>query len=322
MSARRNSLYIAILAGALQTSFCQLQSSNSIGGRAGASMRMGFGARGISMGNAMTAVVGEETQAYYNPAVVPFEISPTAVAAYGALSLDRKLNFLSYSQSLKPNAGISFSIINSGVGDIDGRDRDGNHTGTYSTSENAFAFSFGLKPDPRVSLGVSVKILYYSLYQDVTSTTAGLDFGIIYRISDDFVLGAALQDVDAKYRWDTSHLYGDQLGNSYTDPFPLRKRIGISWRSDPYALLFSTEVEAIGSQSFLRFGAEVGIVKSFFVRAGMDQVALNSDLPAKPSLGLEFRSSLVWSPAIHYAYVFEPYSPSGIHIFSLSLRFK
>jgi hypothetical protein len=320
MSLRPYILSIAFLAGGLQTGFCQLQSANSAGGLAGAALRMGFGARGISMGNAMTAVISGETQAYYNPAAIPFEASPTVVAAYGALSLDRRLNFLSYSQSLKPNAGLSFAIINSGVGNIDGRDADGNHTGTYSTSENAFVFTFGLKPDPKLSFGVSAKILYYSLYQDVTSTTAGLDFGIMYRLSDDLTIGAALQDVDSKYRWDTSNLYGDQLGNSYSDPFPLRKRIGISWKHDAYALLLSTEVGAIGSQAFCRFGAEIGIVKSLFLRAGVDQVALNSDLPAKPSLGMEFRSALVWSPAFQYAYVFEPYSPSGIHIFSLSLR--
>lgn len=322
MIAWRNSICAALLLGALQTSFCQLQSANSIGGLAGAPMRMGFGARGIAMGNAMTAVISDETQAYYNPAILPFEAAPTALAAYGALSLDRRLNFLSYSQSLKPAAGVSLAIINSGVGNIDGRDNDGNHTGTYSTSENAFIFSFGLKPDPRLSIGVSAKILYYSLYKDVSSTTAALDFGIIFRISDDFTLGAAIQDVDAKYRWDTSNLYGDLLGNSYSDPFPVRKRIGLSWKSDPYSLLFSGEFEAIGKEPFVRFGAEIGIVKSFFVRAGMDQVALNSDIPAKPSLGMEFRSSLAWSPAFQYAYVFEPYSPSGIHMFSLSLRFK
>ena len=38
-------------------------------GLAGAPMRMGFGARGMAMGNAMTAVTSGDVQSYYNPAL-------------------------------------------------------------------------------------------------------------------------------------------------------------------------------------------------------------------------------------------------------------
>lgn len=318
----RNILTIMLSIGCLQPATGQLQSSASIGGLAGAPMRMGFGARGISMGNSLTAVINEDVQAYYNPAVLPFENSPTAIATYSILSLDRKLNFLSYSQSLKPSAGLAFSIINSGVNNIDGRDNDGIHTETFSTSENVFSFSFGLKPDNRFALGITVKVLYYSLYQTVKSTTAAVDVGAIYLLSSELVIGAVLQDIDAKYKWDTSNLFGDQMGNSYSDNFPLRKRIGISWMSIKYPVVLSAEYEAIGSDSYLRGGIEVQPFNRFFIRAGLDQIALNSDIPAKPSIGMELRSSMTWSPAFQYAYVFEPYSPSGIHILSLSIRFK
>jgi len=43
----------------------QLQSSSSDGGLAGGPMRMGFGARGLAMGNAMTAVISGDVQSYY-----------------------------------------------------------------------------------------------------------------------------------------------------------------------------------------------------------------------------------------------------------------
>ena len=71
-------------------------------------MRMGFGARGMAMGNAMTAVISGDGQSYYNPAIVPFESEPTVAASYGVLSLDRKLNFLSFTESLKPECWIFF----------------------------------------------------------------------------------------------------------------------------------------------------------------------------------------------------------------------
>ena len=299
----------------------QLQSSSSEGGLAGAPMRMGFGARGMSMGNAMTAVISGDLQSYYNPAIVPFESEPTAVASYGVLSLDRKLNFLSYTSSLKPNAGFSLSIINAGVGNIDGRDLNGVHTDTYSTSENAFMFSFGIKPISALAIGVSAKILYYSLFEGIKSTTSGVDVGVIYVVSSEITLGAVVQDILAKYKWDTSQLYG-QLGNASSDLFPLRKRIGLSWMPNDFPVLVSGEFESIGSALYIRAGSEIKVYEGIHIRGGIDQIALNAALPAKPSLGISVQTKVAnWTPSFQYAYIFEPYSPSGIHILSIALRF-
>jgi hypothetical protein len=299
----------------------QLQSSSSESGLAGAPMRMGFGARGMAMGNAMTAVISGDLQAYYNPAIVPFESEPTANATYGVLSLDRNLNFLSYTKSLKPNAGFSLSIINAGVGNIDGRDNDGIHTDTYSTSENAFLFSFGLKPTSSFAFGVTAKILYYSLFQGIKSTTAGVDVGALYVLSQEVTLGAVVQDITAKYKWDTSQLYG-QLGNSSSDYFPLRKRIGVSWMPKNYPIIVSGEFESIGSALYVRAGSEIEVYEGVHIRGGIDQIAMNADLPAKPSLGISLQTKVAdWTPSFQYAYIFEPYSPSGIHILTLALRF-
>ena len=299
----------------------QLQSSSSEGGLAGAPMRMGFGARGMSMGNAMTAVISGDLQSYYNPAIVPFESEPTAVASYGVLSLDRKLNFLSYTSSLKPNAGFSLSIINAGVGNIDGRDLNGVHTDTYSTSENAFMVSFGLKPTSSLAIGVSAKILYYSLFEGIKSTTSGVDVGVIYVVSQEITLGAVVQDILAKYKWDTSQLYG-QLGNASSDLFPLRKRIGLSWMPNDFPVLVSGEFESIGSALYFRAGSEIKVYEGIHIRGGIDQIALNAALPAKPSLGISVQTKVAnWTPSFQYAYIFEPYSPSGIHILSIALRF-
>ncbi|RPI01393.1 MAG: PorV/PorQ family protein [Ignavibacteriae bacterium] len=300
----------------------QLANSNSAGGRAGAAMRMGFGARGLAMGNAMTSVINGDVQSYYNPAVVPFETEPTFAVTYGILSLDRKLNYLSYTKNLKPNAGFSLSIINAGVGNIDGYDRNAVQTGTLSTSENAFLLSFGLKPAEKFSLGVSVKVLYYSLYESVKSTTAGVDVGALYLLSQEWTLGAVVQDITAKYKWDTSKLYG-QFGNTTAEYFPLRKRAGITWMPKEYPVMLTGEVEAIGSAVFLRAGSELKISEGVYVRGGLDQIAVNNDVPAKPALGLSVQTKVgTWTPSFQYAYVFEPYSPSGLHILSIVLRFQ
>jgi hypothetical protein len=293
-----------------------------MGSTAGVPLRMGFGARGLALGNALTSVIQGELQAFYNPAVTPFQSEPTVVAAYSILSLDRKLNYLSFSKNLKPNAGLSLSLINAGVENIDGRNRDGLHTETYSTSENAFIFSFGLKPTPRFAIGVSAKILYYSLFENMKSTSVAIDFGVIYTLTQAITLGAVIQDINAKYNWNSSSLYG-LLGNDFSDKFPLRGSIGISYTPSWYSGLISGEFESIGPDKMFRFGSEIEIVEDFQIRGGIDQIAIDSDLSAVPALGISFQTDLLqWNPAFQYTYIFEPYSPSGFHIISFSLRFK
>jgi hypothetical protein len=300
----------------------QSQNSSSPGGSAGTAMSMGFGARGIAMGNSLTAVISGDLQSYYNPAVIPFQAYPVATIAYSVLSLDRRLNYLSYTNSIKPNAGISLSIINAGTGEIDGRDNDGVHTQTLSTSENSFMLSFGLKPDPNYAFGVTAKVLYYSLYEGIKSTTAAMDVGAIFILPWHLTLGAVIQDIGAKYKWDTSKLYG-VLGNATTERFLLRKRVGLSWLSMDYIIIVSSELERIGHSTYLRFGSEIEVYDGVHIRGGIDQIAVNTDEASKPSVGLSFQAkSIELSPTFQYSYIFEPYSPSGIHILSLSLRFK
>ena len=90
---------------------------------------MGFGARGIGMGNAMSSVTTGNLVSYYNPALSPFQENNSFQTGYSFLSLDRSLNFLSFTRKFdfysakdtsadrKPSrtAGISAGIINSGV---------------------------------------------------------------------------------------------------------------------------------------------------------------------------------------------------------------
>lgn len=303
---------------------CKLQGqiSSPIGGLAGGPMRMGFGARGIAIGNALTAVTDGKLDAYYNPAVLPFVSSPTFNVSYCVLSLDRKLNFLSYSNRIKPSAGISLSLINSGVGNIDGRNYDGLHTQDYITSENSFMLSFALNPAPTFSVGITAKILYYSLLEDIKSTTASLDFGTLIFLPYNFTLGIVIQDIGAKYKWDTSKRYG-LLGNITEDRFPLRKRIGLSWKQKGFPLLASGEFEYIGSSSFIRLGSEYEIINGLHLRGGIDQIAINSDVSAKPAIGFSFEKNFTtWAPSIQYAFVFEPYSPSGINVITISIVLK
>ena len=293
-----------------------------LAGTAGAFSRLGFGARGMGMSNAMTAVTTSDLAGYYNPAVTPFQTTRTAMLTYGALSLDRTFNTLVYTQTVGPTAGISLSVINAGMRDIDGRDGDGFHTETMSIFENQFALSFGMRPSKYVAIGITPKIYYSKLYKDVTTSTFGLDFGVIIFLTDRFTLGATARDVMSKYKWDTSTLYG-QAGGPITDKFPTLNILGVSYAVGDKLGIVSAEIESSNkSTTIVRMGAEVNLIEAFTVRAGIDHWNLDDARQAAPTFGFTLRTSMgTMKPAVHYAYVIEPYNYFAMHIISLSAGF-
>jgi hypothetical protein len=302
--------------------FVMVPVNAQLAGTPGAFSRLGFGARAMGMGNALTAVVDGDVTSFYNPAVTPFLTDRVAAVSYGLLSLDRSLNTLSYSQAIKPTAGFSVGILNAGVSKIDGRDADGFQTGDLFTSESQFSFSFANRMSKVISLGIALKIYYYRLYENIATTDLGIDAGGIARLSDNLTLGIVVQDIGSKYKWDTSSLYGDQ-GSSTTEPFPLLRKIGMSYAFNDNAGLLSLDLENSNKNTnIIRMGGELYLSELFTVRAGLDHWDLQDPAQAAPTFGFTVRtSSAKLTPVINYAYVIEPYGLFGMHIISLSTRF-
>ncbi len=299
---------------------CTVISSAQLAGTPGAFSRMGFGARGMGMGNALTAVKEGENSGYYNPAAIALLKNNSASVSYGILSLDRSLNSIYYSQPIDTNAGISFGILNAGVSNIDGRDNDGYKTETYSVSENQFSLSFALRIR-KLTIGLTTKLYYFSLFDKLSSTGAGFDFGFIYPITSKLMIAGTYKDVNAKYRWDTSDLYG-QLGNSTIDKFPERQAVGISYAFDDFGGLLSAELERSNrSTLIIRAGGEVTPIEAITIRAGIDGWDLKKPDQAHPSFGFTVRTDYTdWKPSVNYAYILEPYGLFSIHVISLSIR--
>jgi hypothetical protein len=293
-------------------------SIGQLSGTPGAFTRMGFGARGMGMGNAMAAVQNGELTGFYNPAATLSQRYRIVSMSYGLLSLDRSHNALSFTQPIDSNAAVSFGVLNAGVGNIDGRDVDGFHTENYSTSENMFSLSFALKIR-KITFGITTKIFYYRLFEEISSSTLGIDFGALYPLSDQITIAAAYRDVNSKYKWETTDLYG-QMGNSTTEDFPARKIVGISYAFSRNAGVISLEYENASSVSILRVGGEYSPVDAITFRAGIDGWNLDDSQQAHPSFGLTVRPGIeIWNPSLTYAYIVEPYRLFAIHVISLSV---
>jgi hypothetical protein len=293
-----------------------------IGGQAGSFARMGFGGRGMGMGNALSSITTGEIYSYYNPALVPFAENKTASISFAIMSLDRHVNFLSYTQSVKPTAGLSVGLINAGVSNIDGRDNNGYHTEDLSTSENQFFLAFGNKIHEKVSLGVAVKLYYYHLYEKVNSTTIGFDVGMLVAINKQMAAGIVIQDLGSKYKWDTSPIYKN--GGPTKDNFPRLYRFSFSYRLPNDFAVMAVEYERSSVKtSTLKIGAEVYVHEYCSLRSGVDRWNLSEKTEGiKPTFGVSFKKPLEYfTPQVNYAYVIEPFASTGIHVISLSVLF-
>lgn len=322
-----------------------------IGGKAGAYSRMGFGARGMAMGNALTAVTTGDATSYYNPATIPFAEYRSATLSFGILSFDRRLNFLGFTQPLgegativndtvrrKPRAGISFGIINSGVSNIDGRDSDGEPTGLLKTSENQIFLGFATQLRNGLAIGVNIKFLYHHLYTDVNSTTVGIDAGVLYPVSEHLTIGASAKDFVSKYAWNTNTIYGEN-GAQVDDKFPQLYSIGACYKLPDALGIVALDAQFSNQSTFTwKFGSEISLLKTemretalegfvlqpeLLVRAGVDRIdAKEKGNGIRPTFGFSLRQSFDnLTPALNYAFLLEPFSTSGMHMISLSMVF-
>ena len=299
------------------------ESAAQVGGQPGAYSRMGFGARGMGMGNAMTAVTTGDIVGYYNPALAAWTGTRHATASFGILSLDRTLNFLEYTQSVPPFAGISAGIINSGVSAIDGRDSDGEQTGPLRTSENQILLGFAVKIKGKFSVGLNFKFQSYHLYTDLTSTTVGMDLGVLYTPLEALSVGFTARDITSKYKWDTAPLYGT-AGSTSVDEFPRIYALGAAYQLPDSIGLISADVEFINpGTTLLRAGVEVPVIPELALRAGIDRIDLKEEgMGVRPAFGFTLRNDFDgWTPALNYAFILEPFSPSGMHMISLAVTF-
>lgn len=303
-----------------------------LGGLPGAFARMGFGSRGISMGNAMTSVITGDVVGYYNPALSSFQNEHLITVSYSFLSFDRMLNFVSYTKNFKlPNqseggAGITFSMINSGVTNIDGRDPDGTHTEDYSTSENQFLFAPSIRVSDKVSLGIGFKFYYSKLFTGITTTSLGFDAGIVYKVSKKLNLGFTIKDFNSRYQWTTTEIYGAN-GTTTKDKFPRLHTLGISYLLPNNFGLISADYEVSNKKSqILRMGIEIKPIADVSFRAGFDRfdfVSKDKFGNANAMFGVGYEKNLTkYILGINYSFVMEQYSNKPFQTLTAVFKIK
>ncbi len=323
-------------------------SNAQLGSYAGAFSRMGFGARGISMSNAMVSDIFGDINGIYNPSLASFQENGIVNLGYTFLSLDRKLNFVGFTRKFKlpkqqdGGAGITLAWINAGVNDIDGRDNDTKQIGMFSTFENEFYLGTSFLLSEKFSAGIGFKLYYAKLFSDITATSFAIDLGAVYKANDKLAFGLAIRDLGAKYEWQTSSLYGS-LGNTTKDKFPriadlgatylLPKNLGLVTLALQQYFNPESEPDTNGvvpdhkNNSVIRFGVEINVISQVKFRAGLDRIDFSADDftgNLKPSFGIGLNKNIskTINLGLDYSFQIEPYTHDPIQNIGVAFKFK
>lgn len=286
------------------------RAQEELSGYAAPFLRMDLGARGLALGGAMTACEANGTSFYYNPALLPDIKDKTLFFSYRQLSLDRYFRVVSFSHFLKPSGGISIGWISSGVGEITGRDFSGNSIGSIDCSENAFYFSFGLKPAEKISIGISGKILRAKLYT-LTSNNFAMDFGVFFKPVKNISVGIQAKDLNGKYSWDSSSIF--ERGSKTYDKIPRSLNLGVNYRNENLKFNFyggATFYSTCGK--IIRAGIEKDITEILVIRSGFFNKSFGTGIGIKLNI---FKKG----GFIDYAVVSIKNDPSVSHVFSLNI---
>jgi len=308
--------------------------SSELGGFAGGFLRYGLDARSESMGRSGVADGSDGFSFFYNPANIAFVTESEVMTNYRFLSMDRNFIYVGYLTPLNKNIGLkkeavlAVGVLYAGVTDIDGRDNDGNHFGTFSFNENMFHISFSMKPKEYLSFGVTSKILYSRFPEldgndeTVSSLGIGIDVGLVYNtpFHKNLFLAVAVKDLKAKYSWNSNKVWSK--GTDKNDYFPTQYEFGASWRTpfnENFLLNASTTLTSENT-SLYHFGVEFSERfendREMAFRLGTNSGQLSA------GIGMIFKVYEGYNLSVDYSYTMEEISPEyDPHTLSMRLIF-
>ncbi len=295
------------------------------------------------MASCTTCVVSQQ---YYNPALAPDLTGQHFGLSAAYLRMDRQLQSVQFGAPLRPRAGVAIGFVHAGVSKIDGRDNSGFHTENLSTDEFAFFMAFGLRMSERVSVGMSLQLFRSDLYAQVEPVNSvGLDVGIVAKATDHVSVGLVIEDLLAKFDWDTSGAFGG-AGKTTVDHFPRRLRLGASLQhpagrlrvNGEYEVMLETlearssNVELVGvgpiqsstaetlyrTSGRFRVGAEYAVTDIFGIMAGLDRVGSDLVDDVSPTAGFTVLQDLGnLTVRAGYAVVLEPLATGAMHMLTM-----
>ncbi|MDD5492205.1 MAG: PorV/PorQ family protein [bacterium] len=252
------------------------------GGRPGAFLNYGAGARSLAMGKTFVGVADDASATYWNPAGLGLLTQKEINTLFASLYERTDFSFASYvhplkTSSLQPSAfsdlgTFGVSIVNLTSRGFPLRDENNYDLGEGGVTESAAILSYGrqiqIADDSwQLAFGVSGKLVS----QDVdtkSDTDYGLDLGVLANFYP-WSAGIAVQNVVAPQL--------TLLEN--TNQYPVSATLGAGYRLFSDSLLLAMDInKMVDREVKIHFGAEYSVAQMMAIRAGIDETELTAGL--------------------------------------------
>ncbi len=276
----------------LMVGLCFSQTVSKTGTTAGQFLKIGIGARAISMGGAYSAVSNDATALYWNPAGLSRVKKNQFLLDHQDWVLDVDLDFAG-ALFRTPFGTIGAAISSLSMGEMEvTTTHDPEGTGEkFSAGSIMGQLTFSRSLTDRFSFGITGKIIRESIYNSKASGLA-IDLGTLYTTQvPGLMMGMSISNYGTKMQMEgrdmllqtevDPSLESDPINinaNFATDNFelPLIFRIGLSYqRKFPNNLQFLVAVDALhpnDNTESINLGSELAFKDMFFLRTGLSNL--------------------------------------------------
>ena len=264
-------------------------------------LREGIGARAAAMGDAYTAVVGDQTAAFWNPAGVALVGGKDFLLAYHRFLQGIHQTYAGWAYG-NGTRGLALSLGVHSVGGLETRTGPSSEPlGTFGMYELNAGLSYAQRIGERLYVGGSVRGLHETIGPEETSGAA-VDVGVLYRLpAEGVTLGAAYRN------WGRTGPLGIERV-----PLPRTFRIGAALVRGPLAGSVDVRFPEKGDRG-IHLGAEYAVRGPLFLRGGYRSGSETRNVSF--GVGLHRRN---WR--VEYAYVPASLGLEGSHRLALGIR--
>jgi len=248
--------------------------SREDGGRPGAFLSYGAGARSLAMGKTFVGVADDASATYWNPAGLGFLTQKELNTLFASLYEQTDFSFASYVHPLPFNnfGTIGVSIVNLTSRGFPLRDENNYDLGEGGVTESAVIISYGkqiqlAEESWQLAFGANGKIVSQNV-DTRSDTDYGLDLGLLANIYP-WSIGFTIQNVVAP------QLTLLENPNIY----PVSATLGAGYRLFSDSLLLAVDINKMVDRAFkVHVGSEYTIAHVMAIRAGIDETELTAGL--------------------------------------------
>lgn len=218
-------------------------------------LKIGVGARAVSLGSAYSSIADDATATFWNPAGIAQTNNYSLHIMHSFMIFDMSYQFFGFIVPTKiGNWGISSSYSHSGTFE---KYENFEKIGTYKAFDLALQLSYSKKLFDNLYLGLTIKGIHQEIDEYDAQAIAG-DLGVLYKLKklDKLRFGISCHNLGKGIRF-----------ISLEDPLPLYIRLGTSFHLN--TMIFSIDLNKKRDYKVeSNIGAEYNIDKLVFLRCG------------------------------------------------------